>query len=170
MTEPASAHYTGDFEHKLDDKNRITIPSAWRWMHAESDTFLALPQDEDLPDGGHIVVLPPAAVAQLRAKVALIPLGDREGQKFLSRRFAKSLSFSFDKQGRVPLTKKLLALAGITETDVTAGVTGSAVLVGSLNTFKIYSPGRWRALVAEDAVSVAATTVGDAEQMRRLGL
>ena len=56
-----SAHknvYSGHFDHTLDDKNRLTIPSLWRWTHADTETFLAIPH----PDG-YIAVLPPARVS-----------------------------------------------------------------------------------------------------------
>ena len=55
MAQTGKAYYTGLFRHTLDDKGRLTIPSAWRYAHEESDTFLATPH----PDG-YIAVLPPA--------------------------------------------------------------------------------------------------------------
>ena len=55
MAQAGNAFYTGLFRHTLDDKGRLTIPSAWRYAHEEQDTFLATPH----PDG-YIAVLPPA--------------------------------------------------------------------------------------------------------------
>ncbi len=150
MTKPGTAHYTGDYTHTLDEKNRLTIPSAWRDAHGESDTFLATPQA-----GGSIAVLPPAEVEKLRAKVALIALSDRAGQEFAARYFSRTQSFSFDKQGRVSLSEKLLRHAGITK---------DAVLVGSLTKFNVYSPARWTEM------DRSAAGEGDDEQMRRLGI
>ncbi len=129
MALSGKAFYTGLFRHTLDDKGRLTIPSAWRYAHEESDTFLATPH----PDG-YIAVLPPAEIAKLEAKIAAMKLSDAAAQKFAAKFFAKTQSFSFDKAGRIGLTDDLIAHAKIEK---------DAVLVGSLTKFNIYNPTRW---------------------------
>ncbi len=129
MAQPGKAFYTGLFRHNLDDKGRLTIPSAWRYAHEESDMFLATPH----PDG-YIAVLPPAEVAKLEAKIAAMKLSDAAAQKFSAKFFSQTQTFSFDKAGRVGLTDELLKHAKISK---------DAVLVGSLTKFNIYSPARW---------------------------
>jgi MraZ protein len=150
MAQPGKAFYTGLFRHSLDDKGRLTIPSAWRTAHEEAETFLATPH----PDG-YIAVLPPAEVEKLHAKIAQLALGDGAGQDFAARFFAETQSFSFDKAGRIGLEDALLAHAGIDK---------NAVLVGSLTKFNIYSPSRWE--------KVQARTSGEnfGDIMRRLGI
>ena len=150
MAQTDTAFYTGLFRHTLDDKGRVTIPSAWRSAHAESDSFLATPH----PDG-YIAVLPPAEVQKLHAKIAQMALSDGSGQDFAARFFAQTQSFSFDKQGRVGLDASLLAHAGIGK---------DAVLVGSLTKFNLYSPSRWE--------KVESRTSGEnfGDIMRRLGI
>ena len=64
MAQTGKAFYTGLFRHTLDEKGRLTIPSAWRYAHEESDTFLATPH----PDG-YVAVLPPSEVEKLHAKI-----------------------------------------------------------------------------------------------------
>jgi len=142
--------YTGRFRHNLDDKNRLTIPSAWRQAHEESDTFLATPH----PDG-YIAVLPPAEVEKLYEKVAQKALTDRDAQDAFSRFFAQTLSFAFDKQGRFGVDADLLAHADIRK---------DAVLVGSLTKFAIWSPARWEKLEAR----TSGEHLGDL--MRRIGI
>ena len=134
MALSGKAFYTGLFRHNLDDKGRLTIPSAWRSAHAVSEAFLATPH----PDG-YIAVLPPAEIAKLEAKIAGMKLSDAAAQKFAARFFAKTQTFSFDKAGRVGLSEELLKHAKIAK---------DAVLVGSLTKFNIYSPERW---TTEDA-------------------
>src|SRR6476620_6376479 len=124
------AVYTGLFRHTLDDKGRLTIPSAWRYAHEEADTFLATPH----PDG-YIAVLPPAEVDKLHEKVAAMKLSDAAAQAFSARFFSQTQGFSFDKAGRAGLTAELLKHAGIEK---------DAVLVGSLTKFNIYNPARWQ--------------------------
>jgi MraZ protein len=150
MALPGKAFYTGLFRHTLDEKSRLTIPSAWRYAHEEGDTFLATPH----PDG-YVAVLPPAEVEKLHAKIAAMALSDGAGQDFVARFFAQTQSFSFDKSGRVGLSPELLAHAGIAK---------EAVLVGSLTKFNLYAPARWE--------KVEARTSGEnfGDLMRRLGI
>ena len=98
MAQSGKAFYTGLFRHTLDDKFRLTIPSAWRYAHEGDDTFLATPH----PDG-YVAVLPPAEVEKLHAKIAQVALSDGAGQDFAARFFAQTQTFSFDKSGRVGL-------------------------------------------------------------------
>lgn len=150
MAQPGKALYTGLFRHSLDDKNRITIPSAWRYAHGDDDVFLATPH----PDG-YIAVLPPDEVEKLRAKIAQVALSDGGGQDFAARFFAQTQQFWFDKSGRIGLEQKLLVHAGLEK---------EAVLVGSLTKFNIYSPARW--------TQVEARTAGEnfGDLMRRMGI
>ena len=129
MALTGKAFYTGLFRHTLDDKNRLTIPSAWRSAHEAEEAFLATPH----PDG-YIAVLPPAEVEKLHAKISQMALSDGAGQDFVARFFAQTQSFSFDKAGRIGLDDALLGHAGIKR---------DAVLVGSLTKFNIYAPARW---------------------------
>ena len=142
--------YTGRFRHTLDDKNRLTIPSAWRAAHGESDTFLATPH----PDG-YIAVLPPAEMEKLHDKASNKDLMDRDAQDALALFSASSLAFTFDKQGRIGLSDELRRHGAIDK---------DAVLVGSLNKFSIYSPSRWAQLEQR----TAGDNFGDL--MRRIGI
>lgn len=129
MAQQGTTVYSGSFRHSLDDKNRITIPSAWRYVHAEGDEFLAVPQDDK-----SIVVVPPATLGDIHAKAAAIPISNIKAQQVMTRFFEKALRFSFDKQGRMMLTEALRKHAGIGE---------DAVLVGAGGRFVIYNPERW---------------------------
>lgn len=150
MSQTISSQYTGLFRHTLDDKNRLTIPSAWRFAHGENDAFLATPH----PDG-YIAVLPPAEVEKLRAKIAAVALSDGAGQDFVARFFAQTHSLWFDKAGRMSLSPELLQHAGIAK---------DAVLVGGLTKFNIYTPGRW------DKVEARTSGENFGDLMRRLGI
>jgi transcriptional regulator MraZ len=150
MAETGKASYTSIFKHTLDDKGRLTIPSAWRGAHENDEVFLATPH----PDG-YVAVLPPAEVEKLHVKIAQMALGDGEAQDFSARFFSQTQSFSFDKHGRVLLDPGLLKHAGITK---------NAILVGTLTKFNLYSPARWE--------KVEARTAGEnfGDLMRRLGI
>ena len=150
MATTGKSYYTGSFRHTFDDKNRLTIPSAWRAAHADTDTFLATPH----PDG-YIAVLPPAEVEKLHAKFSAMALTDRDGQDAAARFFSETLTVSFDKQGRIALTDELRRHAAIDK---------DAVLVGTLTKFNLYSPERWGRVEQR----TAGENFGDL--MRRLGI
>ena len=150
MSQSGKTFYTGLFRHTLDDKGRLTIPSAWRFAHSESDAFLATPH----PDG-YVAVLPPAEVEKLHAKISELKLSDAAAQAFAARFFSQTQSFSFDKAGRIGVSGDLLKHAGIGK---------DAVLVGSLTKFNIYSPARWQ----QEEARTAGENFGDL--MRRLDI
>lgn len=150
MAQAGKAFYTGLFRHTLDDKGRLTIPSAWRYAHEEADTFLATPH----PDG-YIAVLPPAEVGKLHEKISTMKLSDAAAQAFAARFFSQTQSFTFDKSGRVGLAPELIKHAGIGK---------DAVLVGSLTKFNIYNPARWQ----QEETRTAGENFGDL--MRRLDI
>jgi MraZ protein len=150
MAQAGNAFYTGLFRHTLDDKGRLTVPSAWRVAHAETDRFLATPH----PDG-YIAVLPPGEVEKLHEKISAMKLSDAAAQAFAARFFSQTQSFSYDKAGRIGLGEDILKHAGITK---------DAVLVGSLTKFNIYSPARWQ----QEEAKTAGDNYGDL--MRRLDL
>lgn len=149
MSSPSKPFYTGSFRHTLDDKNRLTIPSAWRSVHAEGDTFIVVPLD------GYLSILPPAEAQKLYDRVAAQSLSDSEAQEAAADFFSKTLSFSFDKSGRVMLTTELCSHAGIAK---------DAVLVGSMNKFNLYSPEHW------DRVQAATAAQKPADRLRRMGI
>ncbi len=150
MAQSGTTVYSGRFEHALDDKHRLTIPSVWRWVHTDTETFLAIPH----PDG-YIAVLPPARVDKLLAQISEMKLSDRDAQAVKARIFSNALSFTFDKQGRFGANADLLQHAGIEK---------NAVLVGMGDTFNIMSSSRWDDLQR----ATAGENFGD--MMRRIGL
>ncbi len=150
MAQAGKGFYTGLYRHTLDDKGRLTIPSAWRYAHAEQDTFIATPH----PDG-YISVLPPGEAEKLHDKISGMKLSDAAAQAFTARFFSQTQSFSFDKAGRVVLSPELCTHAGIKK---------DAVLVGSLTKFNLYSPARWQ----QEEARTAGENFGDL--MRRLDI
>jgi MraZ protein len=150
MSSTIKPRYTGHFQHSLDDKNRLTIPSGWRVAHTEDDEFVALPH----PDG-YIAVLPPPEVDRLYEKAAAKNLSDSEAQDVLTQLFAHAQTLRFDKQGRIGLTQELLVHAGITK---------DAILAGSLSKFAIWSPERW------DVKGRRMDTQTYRDLMRRVGI
>lgn len=118
--------YVGEFQHTVDSKSRITIPSKWRFTGDQEDVYLGLPNPI-----GCITVYPPKMVAKLEEKVSAVSLGDEKGQKALMRLFSKADTFGCDKQGRVHLSEKLALHAQVSK---------KCILVGNFTTFHIWEP------------------------------
>ena len=150
MAQSGTTVYSGRFEHTLDDKNRLTIPSVWRWVHTDTETFLAIPQ----PDG-YIAVLPPARVEMLLGQISQQKLSDRDAQAVKARIFSVAQSFTFDKQGRFGMNPDLLRHAGIAK---------DSILCGMGDHFTIMSPARW------DDMQRATSGENFGDMMRRIGL
>jgi len=122
--------FIGEFRHNLDDKGRLTIPSAWRPSKDGGDNyFLALPSVEE-GNSAYVTVYPPKMIQRLEERISQISMGDIEGQRMVAELMSMAHSFSCDKQGRINLSDKLVRHAGIRK---------STVLLGKMSAFSIYS-------------------------------
>ncbi len=122
--------FIGEFRHNLDDKGRLTIPSAWRPENAgDENYFLAMPSVEE-GASAYVTVYPPKMIKRLEERISQISMGDVEGQRMVAELMSMAHSFSCDKQGRINLSNKLVSHAQIKK---------SAVLLGKMSTFSIYS-------------------------------
>ena len=149
MSSNGTTFFVGEFTHALDSKGRLTIPSKWR-ISGGDNTYLALPNPS-----GYITVYPPKMIERLEEKISEANLSDTEAQSLLMELFSKADSFGCDKQGRINLSDKLLAHAGIK---------GKAVLVGKFSTFAIWAEDRRE----KEGVGKSERDIFDA--MRELGL
>lgn len=116
--------YVGEFRHNLDSKNRLTVPSKWRFSGDTEEVYLALPNPI-----GCISVYPPKMVKKLEEKVEAVSLGDKKGQRALSKLFSRADYFGCDKNGRININDKLLIHAGLEK---------EAIIVGNFVTFNIW--------------------------------
>jgi MraZ protein len=119
----------GQFEHALDDKNRITLPARFRQTFTDG-VFVARGIDPCLlvyaRDGwdrlveGHMAGLNPFS---------------REARQMGRYLFAGAIETDLDKQGRVMLTAPLLEHAGLEREVVVAGVRDH---------LELWAPDAWR--------------------------
>jgi len=145
--------FVGVLRHNLDGKGRLTIPSQWRpEVDSEANVFLALPSLDH-----YVNVYPPKMIAQLEERISQISMGDTEGQAAIETLMSMAHSFSCDKQGRINLNAALTEHAGINK---------SAVLLGRLSTFSIYSDEVYDALRSKTQLSRET----QAEVFKRFGL
>ncbi len=130
-----TGRFVGKFRHNLDDKGRLTIPSAWRpEVNSQANAFLALPISD-----GSMTVYPPRMVEKLEAAIAGISLEDAEGQMAITELMDSAQEFSCDKQGRIKLHEDLIEKANLKK---------GAVLLGKVASFSIYSDELFDAIMA----------------------
>lgn len=144
--------FVGEFRHKLDAKNRLTIPSDWRFSADDArSVYLAIPNPN-----GCITVYPPEMVKTLLEAASQPTLSSPAKQRALMMLGRLSCKVTCDKAGRISLESRLLAHAGIT---------GEAVLVGEFKKFNIWNPEK---LAEEDAKMESAENIF--ETLAQLGL
>lgn len=140
-SETISKFYTGRFEHGLDDKRRIQVPSKWR-PQAEGVEFAVVVWPKS-KEGPCLRVLPPARFAKLQAELDSMP--NTAEQKGMLKRFIGSNTehVLLDKAGRMCLPEKMMA---------TAGLKDKAVFVGCVDHMEIWSPEKYALVEAADAI------------------
>jgi MraZ protein len=88
-------------------------------------------------------VLPPSQMAKMKADIDAMPNGNPN--KVVLKRFigSESVQVSLDKSGRICLPDEMARAASIKD---------EVVLVGLLDRFEIWNPGRYETVKAADAV------------------
>jgi DNA-binding transcriptional regulator/RsmH inhibitor MraZ len=117
--------FTGIHNGKLDEKNRVTIPAAWRF-DTES-TFLAMYH----PALAAIVVFPPSMAARIHDAALQVTVSDPVKMDALSLLGANSIQVTCDKAGRITLNDHIVKEARL-EREV--------IFRGAFTTFQLVSP------------------------------
>lgn len=133
----AEPMYAGEFSRNLDAKNRVAVPSRWRFEGDDRDVFLAWYNKKD----ACVTVFPPAKTLLLREKLKNLKTGNDKARRLIRELFGKASQFGCDAQGRIKLDDRLVDSAGIDKT---------ATLVGNGDHFEIWSSDRYTALEEEE--------------------
>ena len=108
-TFPPTALFTGLHAGKLDDKNRVTIPSSWRSDDLERQRYLAVFH----PAVGAVIVFPPAMVERIAAAASQVAISDPAKVDALATLGENSVEVSADKAGRITLNERIVAQANL---------------------------------------------------------
>jgi len=133
--------YNSTYQHGVDEKRRVQIPAKWRPAQADTElTLIVWPKSQE---GPCLRVLPPKELDKLMQGINATPNSDPS--KVVLKRFigSESVQVALDKAGRICLPEEMARAAGITDT---------AVLVGLLDRFEIWSPERYQKVKASDAI------------------
>lgn len=136
----------GQFDHKLDPKNRIAIPSEWRTAE-EYPIILLESTDQGFPI---VKAYSPeffrSHVEKIRAKAAQMPhVTTADIDRFVGRMYAEALCGTVSAQGKLLIPKKIgmkLELEGV------------ARLVGRGTHFEIWKPGAFDAAKASELAAL----------------
>jgi MraZ protein len=133
--------FSSTFQHGVDAKRRVQVPAKWR--PAESDMELTLVLWPKHKEGFCLRVLPPDQLDKLLDELDAMPNSDPN--KVVLKRFigSSSIQVALDKAGRICIPEAMA---------VEAGIEDEAILVGLLDRFEIWSPKRYQAVKASDAV------------------
>ena len=119
----------GEFNHGMDNKNRIIIPSKLR---------------EDLGEGfiiskgldGCLYIYPKAEWITFETKLKSLPLSSKDARTFARFFFSGANEMEPDKMGRILIPQSLLEYAGIVD---------EVVSVGMMNRVEVWSKEKWKA-------------------------
>lgn len=120
--------FSGTFEHSLDSKGRLTIPSSFR-SDFEGGAVLRKGADRS------VEILPRSAWNLFLKKMKTISKTDLRGQRWVTLQLASAVTVELDKQGRVLVGQELRSHADL---DL-----GQVVITGALDRLKVWEPKRW---------------------------
>jgi len=120
--------FLGQYEHSIDEKGRLTIPSRYREELTDNVLILTTGFDNSL------MALPPELFRIVSQQMRSKPITDPTSRQFRRLFFSNAQELEIDKTGRVLLPSFLRDSANLVE---------NAVLVGNGEYFELWSPERW---------------------------
>jgi MraZ protein len=106
----------GEYEHTIDDKNRLTLPARFREAMADG---VVVTRGMD----GCLYAYPRGDwLEQFQARVAALDPLSGEGRKLQRHFFSGAAEAELDKQGRIMIPGPLLRYAGLEREVVVAGI------------------------------------------------
>lgn len=129
MLSSGKGRFAGRYQHNLDAKNRLTVPSKWRFEGDEGVQYLAVANP-----AGCITFYDPERVRRLEEKLDEVSMMDAEEHEALMEFFETADFVSCDKSGRIGLKEDLLEHAGLKK---------EVVLVGMVKSFHVWAPERY---------------------------
>jgi len=126
--------FLGQYSHALDAKGRLTIPARFR---EELEAGLVMTQGYE----PCLVIYPQASWMSLAQKVAQMSAASSVARSYARLVFGNAFEAIPDKMGRILIPTVLREYAGIQEEAVVAGVNSY---------IEVWSPARWRDVIAHD--------------------
>lgn len=121
--------FLGQFEHGIDDKNRLFLPARFRNKQSGADFIITQGLE------GCLYLYPPSAWMALADKLEHLPLADKSEERAFKRMLLSAASeVEVDTQGRILIPQLLKEYAGLKK---------DAVVIGVMKHVEIWSKERW---------------------------
>lgn len=137
--------FRGSFEHTVDSKGRVSVPSKFRDIIADRyDGRLVLALDFDRC----LAVYPLEEWEKLEEKIRTLPMMQKEVKEFMRFFFSSASECELDKQGRILIPPALRERAAINKT---------VLLVGIINKIEIWDSAVWEARNSQNIDKIGET-------------
>lgn len=120
--------FLGQYQHSLDDKNRLTIPARFRELLSDG-AFVTQGFDRNL------MVLTTGAFEQVYERLNAMNIADPSARLLRRMILGNAYQVEIDKAGRILLPQPLREFAALD---------GEVVLVGQGDYFEVWSPQAWQ--------------------------
>lgn len=125
--------FIGEYQHSIDDKGRIVLPSKFR---ADLAHGCVVTKGQE----GCLYVLPAEEWQAMATEVSRLPLTDKRGRTWGRVFFGSSEELTVDRQGRVAIPGALRQWAGLEK---------EAAVVGVNTRIELWEPTAWQAYLAD---------------------
>jgi len=132
--------FVGQYEHQMDQKGRVSLPSAFR-READSDHFVLL-QWEPL----YLTLFPDKKWGEVQENLLEYRRRDPKAWNHVRMIIANAVEVSPDKQGRI------LVPSGL---QVGAGLSGTVLLSGNIDRVELWNPETYHEAVQDDSGNLA---------------
>ena len=126
--------FLSSYENRLDTKGRVSVPASFR-ASISNEKFAGVVLFRSFTHNC-IEGMPMSRMEQMAAATDKMGVFDSDLDDLTAMLFADARELAFDVTGRIVIPADMLKHAGIT---------GTAVFVGSVNSFQIWAPAAFRA-------------------------
>ncbi len=131
--------FLGEFTHKMDNKNRIMMPSEFRDILSEEFYITKGPEKS-------LVIYTKEEFEKQSQRLDNLVIENKKNRAIKRLFFSSTIKTSLDKQGRVLLNKNLRDYANIDS---------EAMIIGNNTTIEIWDVATWEAYINEVEVNLS---------------
>lgn len=128
--------FVGHYEHQMDEKGRVSLPSAFR-READSDRFVLLQWEPE-----YLTLFTASKWVDVQQRLLDFRRGDPQAWNQVRLIVSGAVEVSPDKQGRILVPAPL---------QTAADLSGSVLLSGNIDRVELWNPAKYRELVLEKA-------------------
>jgi MraZ protein len=124
--------FVGQYEHQMDEKGRVSLPSAFR-READSDRFVLMQWEPE-----YLTLFTASKWVDVQQRLLDFRRGDPQAWNQVRLIVSGAVEVSPDKQGRILVPAPLQAAAGLA---------GAVLLSGNIDRVELWNPERYREVV-----------------------